>query len=66
MLSINLTKQGYCLILVPATGVFWSTVWSTIRLPASATPPPRVTEHEPDLRLRIDNRQVDGFEYAGG
>ena len=36
MPSINPTKQGYCLILVPATGVFWSTVWSTIRPPASA------------------------------
>ena len=36
-LSINLTKQGYCLILVPATGTDWSTVWSTIargRVPA--------------------------------
>ena len=29
-LSINLTKQGYCLFLVPATGVKWSTVCSTI------------------------------------
>ena len=33
---INPTKQGYCLIMVPATGVIWSTVWSTIRPPASA------------------------------
>ena len=29
-LSINLTKQGYCLILVPATGVNWSTIWYTV------------------------------------
>ena len=52
--------------MVPATGVFWSTVWSTIRPPASATPPTRDTVHEPDLRLAVDNRQVDGFGYAGG
>ena len=48
---INPTKQGYCLIKVPATGVFWSTVWSTIRTLASATPPPRVTIYVPDPRL---------------
>ena len=59
MPSINPTKQGYCLILVRATGVFWSTVWSTIRIPpASATPPPRDTVHEPDPRLGFDNRQL--------
>ena len=33
---INPTKQGYCLIMVPATGVIWSTVWSTIARGASA------------------------------
>ena len=33
---INPTKQGYCLIKVPATGVFWSTVWSTKAWGASA------------------------------
>jgi hypothetical protein len=27
------------------------------RPPASATPPPRVTEHKPDPRLGCDNRQ---------
>ena len=27
--------------MVPATGVFWSTVWSTIAWCACATPPPR-------------------------
>ena len=51
--------------MVPATGVFWSTVWSTIRPPASATPHPTDTVHEPDVRLAVDNRQVDGFGYAG-
>jgi hypothetical protein len=66
MPSINPTKQGYCLIMVPATGVIWSTVWSTIRTPASATPPPRDTVHEPDLRFGFDNRQVDGFDFGGG
>ena len=34
--------------------------------PASATPPPGVTVHKPDLRLEFDNRQVDGFSHAGG
>ena len=24
------------------------------------------TVHKPDLRLGFDNRQVDGFNYAGG
>ena len=31
--------------------------------------PPRPlgdTVHKPDLRLGCDNRQVDGFDYAGG
>ena len=32
MISINPTKQGYLVILVPATGVFWSTIWYTILL----------------------------------
>ena len=27
--------------------------------------PLRVTVHEPDLRLAVDNRQVGGFDYAG-
>ena len=36
---INPLKQGYRQILVPATGVFWSTVWSTIRTLASTIPP---------------------------
>ena len=40
-------KQGYCLIKVPTTGVFRS----TIRTLASATPPPRVTIYVPDPRL---------------
>ena len=34
--------------------------------PAFATPPSGVTVHKPDLRLEFDNRQVDGFDYAGG
>jgi len=64
---INPTKQGYCLIIVPATGVIWSTVWSTIRIPpASATPPPRDTVHEPDLRLGFDNRQLATSAYFMG
>ena len=33
--------------------------------PASATPHPTDTVHEPDVRLAVDNRQVDGFGYAG-
>ena len=57
MLSINLTKQGYRLILVPATGVIWSTVWSTIAEGASGMPPHRDTVHEPDLRLGFEYRQ---------
>ena len=36
---INPTKQGYRLILVPATGVKWSTVWSTVLPQTSATHP---------------------------
>jgi len=32
VISINPTKQGYLVILVPATGVFWSTIWYTILL----------------------------------
>ena len=39
-LSINLTKQGYCLILIPATGVNWSTIWSTIRTLGMCHPTP--------------------------
>ena len=33
---------------------------------ASATPPPRDTVHKPGPRFGFDNRQVDGFDYAGG
>jgi hypothetical protein len=55
---INPTKQGYCLIIVPATGVIWSTVWSTIRPPASATPLYPGIVYEPDPRLGCDNRQL--------
>ena len=51
MLSINLIKQGYCLIVVPATGVKWSTVWSTIAEGASGRPPPRDSVYRPDLKL---------------
>ena len=49
--------------MVPATGV----MWSTIRIPpASATPPPRDTVHEPDLRLGFDNRQLATSAYFMG
>ena len=58
MPGINPTKQGYCLIIVPATGVFWSTVWSTIRPPASATPLYPGVVYKPDLRLGYGNRQL--------
>ena len=34
--------------------------------PGHVPPPPRDTVHKPDLRLGFDNRQVDGFDYAGG
>jgi hypothetical protein len=34
--------------------------------PACATPPPRDTVYEPDPRLGFGNRQVDGFNCAGG
>ena len=40
-------KQGYCLIKVPATGVFWS----TIKTPTSAIHPYWVTVYVPDPRL---------------
>jgi len=44
-----------------------TTIATTISSPyACATPPPGVTVHKPDLRLEFDNRQVDGFDYAGG
>ena len=52
--------------MVPATGVFWSTFWSTVLTGACATPPPRDAVYSPDLRLGFDNCQVDGFEYLGG
>ena len=34
--------------------------------PACAIPPPRGIVYEPDLRLGITNRQLDGFIMAGG
>ena len=34
---IHPTKQGYRVISVPATGLFWSTIWSTL-VGASARP----------------------------
>jgi hypothetical protein len=52
--------------MVPATGVFWSTVWSTIARGASGRPPYGDIVNNPDLRLRFGNRQVDGFGFAGG
>ena len=60
MLSINLTKQGYRLILIPATGVNWSTIWYTIAMGASGGPAYGGIEHKPDPRSEFDNRQVDG------
>ena len=39
------------LILVPATGVKWSTVWSTVLPQTSATPPPRDAVYEPDPEI---------------
>ena len=48
---INPLKQGYRQILVPATGVFWSTVWSTIRTLTSAIPLYWITVYVPDPRL---------------
>ena len=63
---INPLKQGYCLINVPATGVFWSTVWSTIRTLASASTPPMVTVHKPDPRLGFEYRQLALSVCFGG
>lgn len=48
--------------MVPATGVFWS----TIARGASGRPPYGDIVNKPDLRLGFDNRQVDGFGFAGG
>ena len=62
---INPLKQGYRQILVPATGVFWSTVWSTIRTLASAIPPPMVTIHVPDPRLGFWECQFRGMCLKG-
>ena len=55
---INPTKQGYRLILVPATGVKWSTVWSTVLPQTTATPPPRDAVYDPALRLVTGVRQL--------
>ena len=70
---INPLKQGYRQILVPATGVFWSTVWSTIRTPASAVHPYWVTMYVPAPRLGffgsfnfvecVSKVTVDSFAY---
>ena len=75
-LSINLTKQGYCLILVPATGVKWSTIWSTIRTPGMCHPTPQGIPYMSltcDWVLSIVNQQhqpvqvrLDGFICAVG
>ena len=62
---INPLKQGYRQILVPATGVFWSTVWSTIRTLASAIPPYWVTLHMPDPRLGFWECQFRGMRLKG-
>ena len=62
MLSINLTKQGYRLILIPATGVNWSTIWYTIAMGASGGPAYGGIECKPNPRSEFDNRQVDGFD----
>ena len=58
---INPLKQGYRQILVPATGVFWS----TFRTPAIATPPPRVTVYVPDPRLGFWECQFRGMCLNG-
>ena len=60
---INPTKQGYRLILVPATGVKWSTVWSTVLPQTTATPPPRNAVYEPDLRLGLQVRKLAVSDY---
>ena len=39
-LGINHTKQGYCLFLVPATGLKWSTIWSMSITPCMCRPAP--------------------------
>jgi len=52
--------------MVPATGVFWSTIWSTVARGASGRPPYGGIVNKPDLRLGFGNRQVDGFGFAGG
>jgi len=62
---INPLKQGYRQILVPATGVFWSTVWSTIRTLASAIPPYWVTVYVPDPRLGFLECQFRGMCLKG-
>ena len=45
--------------MVPATGVFWSTVWSTVAWAACATPPPRDAVYSPDLRLAVRVCKLD-------
>ena len=44
--------------MVPATGAIWSTVWSTIRPPASATPLYPGIVYKPYLRLGFGNCQL--------
>ena len=51
--------------MVPATGVFWSTIWSTVARGEWKAAYGGIV-YEPDLRLRFGNRQVDGFGFAGG
>ena len=46
------------MIIVPATGVIWSTVWSTIRPPTSATPLYPGIVYGPDLRLGYKNSKL--------
>ena len=54
---IHPTKQGYRVISVPATGLFWSTIWSTL-VGASARGGMGVTVFRPDPRLGIQNCQA--------
>ena len=53
MISINPTKQGYLVILVPATGVFWSTILSTISLGPNLRMVIVPSEHYVPLPLNI-------------
>ena len=54
---INPTKQGYRQNSVPATGLIWSTVWSTIAPPVPRPLYPGIV-YKPDLRLGFGNRQL--------